>query len=199
MDDATHRRASIGFLKSLMIAAIVAIATLVASEAPAAAAKPRVLASGGGVISACYKAKGSGSGAVRIVRSARQCTKRHGWRSLSWNVRGPEGTVGSSGATGTTGAQGPTGQTETSVLETIKSQSAEIKTLTQQVSTLAGEVTGLEGTLISACSQLAKTTTQINSVSGAVGGLSLNSTLLGLGGSLSIPTLPTALPAYSCP
>jgi hypothetical protein len=170
-----------------------------------------------GNIHACYVAKGKHKGALRVVTSASSCKRRRGERPLSWSLSGPTGAPGqgsagergangAQGPDGSEGFQGPAGQLEKSVVETIQTQSKEINGLTQQVTGLTQEVTSLEGvittvegTLATACTQLSDTTAQVDTLQGALGNLSLNSLLLGLGGGLNIPILPAPLGAFSCP
>lgn len=89
--------------------------------------------------------------------------------------------------------------------------------LTTNVTGLTSNVAGVEGVLQGVtntgltqavkavpqvgalCTQATSLTSQSNQLGTALGGLSLNGILTGLGGLLNIPAVPTALPAFTCP
>jgi len=167
-----------------------------------------------GVVHACYIVKGKKKGTIRVVPRAASCKKRDGQRAIAWSMGGPDGTKGAvgpqgagstpgssgtNGANGVAGVLGPADQIEKSVLETIQTQSTVIDELTQQVTTLETSLVGVEGTLEGACTQLTNVTKQTGLLEGVVGNLSLNGTLLGLGGLLNVPALPTPLGTFACP
>jgi len=147
-----------------------------------------------GKIYACYKAKGKGKGTLRVVRNAKvKCPK--GWKKTSWSAAGPggsQGTTGSPGETGSSGLPGLSGTTGTVVVKELEDKVTELLNRVKQLEALIPTVAAL-------CTQASTLTTQLNSVEEALGGLKLNAVLTTLGGLLEIPTLPGALPAFSCP
>jgi hypothetical protein len=150
-----------------------------------------------GKIHACYKAKGKGKGTLRVVRNAKvRCPKR--WKKTAWYasaVPGPAGAQGQPGATGDTGPQGATGapgRNENLVVNELEDKVTELLTKVKALESLVPAVSAL-------CSQSSTLTNQVNALEDALGGLSLNAVLTTLGGVLDIPTMPGALPAFSCP
>ncbi len=145
-------------------AALVLLAALFAWPGEAGAAQPY---GAGGVVNACYKAKGKERGALRLVKSSRGCKRMRGWRRVSWGAVGPPGASAptESGATGNgqhgpVGPTGPAGQTgpqgepgapglvggvEQSLLDTIQNQADQIAALTAQVNGLTGDLGDVEG------------------------------------------------------
>jgi hypothetical protein len=147
-----------------------------------------------GKIHACYKAKGKGKGTLRVVRSAKvRCPKK--WKKTSWYAAGQPGPRGETGPAGATGAPGDRGLPGTA-------GNVVVEELEDKVSELLTRIEGLEDlipTVQSLCTQAETLTTQVNAVESAVEGLGLNAVLTTLGGVLEIPTLPGALPSFSCP
>lgn len=143
-----------------------------------------------GKIHACYKAKGSGKV---------KCPKR--WKKTAWYAagrpgpqgeQGSQGQIGATGATGATGAQGAAGRNENVVVNELEDKVTELLTKVKELEALVPMVGAL-------CTQASTLTEQANSMEEALGGLKLNAVLTTLGGVLEVPTLPGALPAFSCP
>jgi hypothetical protein len=162
---------------------------VVAGSAPAAS-----LVAKDGKIHACYKAKGKGKGTLRVVRSAKvRCPKK--WKKTSWYAAGqpgPRGEAGPAGANGSPGDRGLPGTAGNIVVEQLEDKVSELLTRIESLEELVPTVQTL-------CAQAKTLTTQVNKVESAVEGLGLNAVLTTLGGVLEIPTLPGALPAFSCP
>ncbi|HEX6457245.1 MAG TPA: collagen-like protein [Solirubrobacterales bacterium] len=159
-----------------------------------------------GRIHACYKAKGRGKGALRLVRNGKvRCPKK--WKKVAWSaggVPGPQGEQGARGETGATGAQGLPGRNENVVVNELEDKVTELLGKVQSLEAILNGVTNVE--LLAAiantkalCTQVSTLTGQLNSVEEALGGLKLNAVLTTLGGLLEIPTLPGPLPSFSCP
>ncbi|HEX2265710.1 MAG TPA: hypothetical protein VHH14_05450, partial [Solirubrobacterales bacterium] len=68
-----------------------------------------------------------------------------------------------------------------------------------ELTTRVEQLEALVPTVQALCAQTTTLTSQVNAVEDALGGLKLNAVLTTLGGALDIPTLPGALPAFSCP
>ncbi|HET8863701.1 MAG TPA: hypothetical protein VFM94_10670 [Solirubrobacterales bacterium] len=192
---------------SLRIDVIVAIAALSAlfllMTGAATAAQPY---GKDGVIHACFKAKGKNKGALRVVPAARGCKRLRGWRPIAWSANGSSGALGQNGSQGAGGGrgeqgeagpegkqglQGLAGQVEESLVETVKTQSAEIKALTDQLTTLEGTVEG-------ACAQLTALTDQTNDIVTGVTSLDLNNALELIGAVIAFPNLPATLETFEC-
>ena len=158
--------------------------------APPTSAKP--LVGKDGKIHACYKWKGKGKGTLRVVRGAKvRCPK--GWKKVSWYVKGSNAAPPPvSGPAGPQGEQGPPGAAGDAVVKQLEGKVSELLTRVEELEALAPTVQTL-------CAQVATVTNQVNAVETALGGLNLNPVLTTLGGVLNIPTLPGALPAFSCP
>jgi len=181
----------------IFLALLCALAALVLAGASVSGAS---LVARDGKIHACYKAKGKGKGTLRVVRNTKvKCPKR--WKKTAWYAagrpgpqgeQGPQGQSGAMGATGATGAQGAPGRNENVVVNELEDKVTELLTRVKQLEALVPVVGAL-------CTQAGTLTGQVNSVEKALGGLKLNAVLTTLGGVLSIPTLPGALPAFSCP
>jgi len=149
-----------------------------------------------GKIYACYKAKGKGKGTLRLVRSGKARCPRQ-WKKVSWyaNVKtfGPGPTPpGPAGPKGDTGPQGEKGTAGNVVVESLEDKVTELLTKVESLEELIPSVQTL-------CTQAETLTAQVNAVESAVEGLGLNAVLTTLGGILEIPTLPGALPSFSCP
>jgi hypothetical protein len=157
--------------------------------APSASAAP---VGKDGKIHACYKWKGKKKGTLRVVRGAKvRCPKK--WKKVSWYVKGPVGPpIGAPGPAGPQGEKGPAGTTDDAVVKQLEGKVSELLTRVEELEALLPTVQTL-------CTQVATLTSQVNAVESALGGLSLNAVLTTLGGVLDIPTLPGALPAFSCP
>jgi len=111
-----------------------------------------------------------------------------------------EGTVaGLGGAVGTVqGSLGGLKGTVTGLEGSLGGVEGGLKALETNVAGVKGTVKTLQDTVAGSCSQLTAVTSQVNKVSTAVGGLSLNSALTLLGGLLNVPVLPKALDPYTC-
>ena len=60
-----------------------------------------------GQLHGCYKSKGKGKGALRVVSAKTKC--KRGERRVAWQQKGDEGPAGAAGAPGAPGAPGPPG------------------------------------------------------------------------------------------
>lgn len=162
-----------------------------------------------GKIHACYKAKGKGKGTLRVVRSAKvKCPKK--WKKTAWyaaGVPGPQGEAGTPGGSGQPGSAGGTGlpgTTGTASVQQLEDKVTELLSKVQSLESVLKGITNAELLMAIAntktlCTQASTLTSQLNKVEDAIGGLSLNSVLTTLGGTLSLPTLPGNLPAFNCP
>lgn len=170
-----------------------------------------------GKVYACYKTKGKAKGNVRLVAKKGKCRK--GERKTSWNVTGPSGASGENGSGGSPGEGGSTGPAGTAGLE------KQISTLSSKVSALEGVLKGitngdltgllakLQGISPTQLQEAVKSVANVNALTGQVGALcsqasaltgqtnALRGVLAGAEvlGSLLFPSLPVALPAFSCP
>jgi hypothetical protein len=204
-----HRR-TIGRLAALALA--VTLCLLVA--APASGAR---LIGKDGKVYACYKTKGKAKGSVRLVAKKAKCHK--GEKKASWSATGPSGTAGENGSGGSPGEGGNTGPAGTAGLE------KQVSALSSKVSALEGvlkgitngdltgllsKLQGISGTQLqeaiksvanvnalttqvsALCSQASSVTGQTNALRGVLAGAEVL-------GSLLFPSLPVALPAFSCP
>ena len=195
----------------LILLALVVSAGFATSSASAAS-----LVAKDGKIHACYKAKGKGKGTLRVVRNGKvRCPKK--WKKVAWAASsqpGPQGQAGPAGAGGAPGDRGLPGTAGNVVVEELEDKVTELLTKVANLETILkginntqlkeaiaalANVEALETVVGSLCSQSSTLTGQLNSVESALGGLSLNAVLTTLGGALNVPTLPGALPAYSCP
>jgi hypothetical protein len=193
--------------------ALTAVMLLFCLESAASAAAP---VGKSGQIHACYRAKGKSKGAMRLVGAKQRC--KRGERKVSWSVAG--GPTGATGASGPTGSQGPSGSTSSSssALESevaaLKVEVGSLKSILSGVTSteLTGALSKLNGItgvqlgetvkalpmVSSLCSQDALLTTQLNTVQGVVGGISLGG-VLPIGLLLNTPSLPAELTSYTCP
>lgn len=194
-----------------MVAALLAMTVGAGSASARPAAKNPL--SKDGVIYACYKVKGKERGALRVVRHPRACRKLRGWHRTAWSAidsfgvsgqhgaaganggGGPPGPQGAPGQSGEPGQQGVAGTVEQSLIETIQTQSLQIDELTEQVTTLTGDVTVLGETVEDVCGQVSDVTEQTDLLAGVIGGISLDTLLAVL---LEVPPLPAALGEYDC-
>lgn len=190
-----------------------ACASLLFASAPAPAAS---IVGKDGKIHACYKAKGKAKGTLRVVRSAKvKCPKR--WKKVSWYANGQTGPQGQSGApgapgeTGTNGGSGLPGTTGTVTVQALEDKVTELLTKVQSLETvlkgidntqlkeaIAGiaKTEALEGAVGSLCTQAKALTTKSGELGTALGGLSTVVDTLTL---MGVPSIPTALPPFSCP
>jgi hypothetical protein len=107
--------------------------------------------SSGEQLEACADARGT----LRLVASGEACLT--GERRASWNVvgpTGPAGAVGPSGATGARGPVGPRGRTgkvalklsgDAQVVVALKLLNKRVKALGEQLSTVNGKLTAVDG------------------------------------------------------
>jgi hypothetical protein len=107
--------------------------------------------SSGEQLEACADARGT----LRLVASGEACVT--GERRVSWNVvgpTGPAGAVGPSGATGARGPAGPRGRTgkvalklsgDAQVVVALKLLNKRVKALGEQLSTVNGKLTAVDG------------------------------------------------------
>lgn len=180
-------RLGLAVLAALVVLGVVGVAS--------AAAVP--LVGKDGKIHACYRVKGKPKGELRVVKGARtHCRK--GERRVAWTVAGATGPQGPSGANGTDGSGGQTGSGGATGQQGAAGASAaalevRVGQLTDKVETLEQALTGVTNSL---CAQTATLTNQLNALTTAVAGISLTTLLAVV---LNVPSLPAALPSYSCP
>lgn len=200
------------------LAAALALCLLVA--APASGAQ---LIGKDGKVYACYKTKGKAKGSVRLVTKKGKCRK--GEKKIAWNATGQTGAAGENGSRGNGGEGGAPGATGTAGLEKqVSTLTSKVNSLEDVLKGITnGDLTGLLAKLqgISAtqlqdaiksvanvnalssqvgalCTQATSLTSRSNALSSALGGLSLGG-LIPIGLELLVPSLPAALPAFSCP
>jgi hypothetical protein len=194
---------------SLMLLALVGLLSVALASTAVAAPAPGA----NGQVSACYRVKGKAKGAMRVVPAGKKCKK--GERKLAWSVTGPPGAQGATGAQGGQGAQGPSGSNGTdgsngTPATGVVALETKVASLTLEVANLEGILDGVTNVGLTEavkavpqvgalCTQATSLTSQSNLLGAAMGGLSLNGILTGLGGLLNIPALPAALPAFTCP
>lgn len=198
-------------LASLAVAAVL-LSALVAGAVAAPPGKD-------GKVHACYRVKGKPKGVLRVVRSPKARCRR-GERKLTWTLAGAPGPAGAPGGAGSgqQGQAGASGSVSSSSLEekvsalTTRVQNLEsvLQGVTNQ--SLTGAIAAVDGLtnselteavnavpiVATLCDQATALTAQTGLLGDAIEGLSLNALLTGLGGVLQIPTLPAALPAFSC-
>jgi hypothetical protein len=175
-----------------------------------------------GTIHGCYVAKGKTRGTLRVLPARKQCKKRRHEKPITWSVQGPQGTPGSTGAAGAQGPQGAQGESGISPAQvsalverinqqdaTIASLTATVNGLTTTVGGLLAKLNGISGAelnstvdglaaLTALCTRAGDQTTFGNDLRSAVSGIALSG-LIPAGLTLTIPGLPTALNAFSCP
>lgn len=162
-----------------------------------------------GKIHACYKAKGRGKGTLRVVRSAKvKCPKK--WKKVSWYASGPagpEGAAGNPGANGETGTNGGSGLPGTTGTVTVKALEDKVTELLTKVQSLETILQGIDNQQLKEaiaavpvvgelCTQATALTSKSGELGTALGGLS---TVLDTLTVLALPSIPTALPPFSCP
>ena len=176
--------------------ALFALLGVAAFSATASAASPIAK---DGKIHACYKAKGKGKGTLRLVRNGKvRCPRK--WKKVAWQasatgpaVPGAPGPAGPQGPQGERGLQGTAGNV---VVEELENKVSELLTKVQSLEAAIANLAGLETIVGSLCTQAETLTSQMNALEDVVGGIQLNTLLAVL---LEIPTLPGALPNFSCP
>jgi hypothetical protein len=200
-------------LPSVWIAAVLLLGLLLLlawSGRPAAAAS---LVAKDGRIHACYKAKGKGKGALRVVRSAKVRCPR-GWKKTAWSASGIPGAGGENGAAGGAGEPGSAGATGGNGANGAAATSAKVESLEAKVTELLSKVQSLESILsgitntqlkeaiakvpvvASLCGEAKALNEQSNGLGSALSGLSAVVDTLTV---LALPTVPAALPAFECP
>jgi hypothetical protein len=169
-----------------------------------------------GKIHACYKAKGKGKGTLRVVRSAKaKCPKK--WKKVSWYASGqpgPQGQAGAPGAPGETGTNGGSGLPGTTGTVTVQALGDKVTELLTKVESLETILKGIDNTQLkeaiagiaktealeaavgSLCTQADALTDKSGELGTALGGLSTVVDTLTL---MGLPSIPTALPPFSCP
>ena len=195
---------------SLLLFALVGLLSVALAGTALAAPAPGA----NGQVSACYRLKGKAKGAMRVVPAGKKCKK--GERKLAWSVTGPPGAAhrrpGRSGSAGRGGCERDQRERRHARRPGTASLALETKiaSLTLQVESLEGILAGVTNSGLTQavkavpqvgalCTQATSLTSQSNQLGTALGGLSLNGILTGLGGLLNIPAVPTALPAFTCP
>jgi hypothetical protein len=189
---------------ALFLLALCAFALVTSSPASAAG-----IVAKDGRIHACYKAKGKGKGTLRVVRNGKvRCPKK--WKKVSWNAAGPagsQGEAGAPGANGESGSNGSAGLPGTTGTLTVKQLEDKVTELLNKVKSLEAILKGINNqqlqeaiAAVPVVQALCGQTKALNEKSGelgtALGGLSTVVDTLTVVG---LPTIPTALPAFSCP
>ncbi len=201
------------------LALAIALCLLVA--APASAAR---LVGKDGKVYACYKTRGKAKGSVRLVTKKAKCRK--GEKKTSWNVTGPRGGAGENGEGGSNGNAGEGGgpganglnglENRVSALSSkVNALESVLKGITNtDLTGLLAKLQGISGTQLQ---EAIKSVANVNALSAQVGALCSQGKALthqtqalgtalgtaevlgGLGLSLLVPNLPTALPDFACP
>jgi hypothetical protein len=138
----------------------------------------------GGQVSSCYVKKGKAKGTMRVVPPGKRCRRNEKPLTLS--------AQGQPGLTGQTGGQGGSGQTSSSLESRVTQLESVLSGITN------GDLLTTSGSVDSLCAEVPTVVGQVNSVRTVLSGLSLTAPLLALG-SLVVPALPAALPAFACP
>lgn len=166
------------------------------------------------------KGKKETRGLLRVVARASACKKRKGEKPLAWSVVGPAGQVGATGREGSggdTGPQGPAGAPgargetgpqgvsgsvaalEKTVDETLAKQAQQISNLAGTVTGLTSDFSALEATVGETCAGLEAVTGQTNLLRETVSGINTALVLVkALVPAINIPALPAALPEFEC-
>jgi hypothetical protein len=188
----------------LFLLALCAFALFASSPASAAG-----IVAKDGKIHACYKVKGKGKGTLRVVRNAKvKCPKK--WKKVAWSAAGSAGSQGEAGAPGSTGeggSNGTAGLPGTTGTVTVKALEDKVTELLNKVQSLEAILKGINNqqlqeaiAAVPVVQALCGQTEALNAKSGelgtALGGLS---TVLDTLTVLALPTIPTALPSFSCP
>jgi hypothetical protein len=200
------------------MALAVALCLLVA--APASAAR---LVGKDGKVYACYKIRGKAKGNVRLVTKKAKCRK--GEKKVSWNAAGQHGSAGENGENGggQNGEAGGPGATGVAGLENrvtaLTSKLTALEGVLKGITNtdLTGLLTKLQGISGTQLQDAVKSVANVNALTTQVSALCTQGKALtkqtqglgsaldaaevigGLGFSLLVPNLPTALPDFSCP
>jgi hypothetical protein len=166
-----------------------------------------------GKIHACYKAKGKGKGTLRVVRNGKvRCPKK--WKKTAWYASqsagpvGPAGPPGETGTPGATGQQGDRGLPGTAGNVSVEELEKQVKELLTKVKSLEAILDGITNAellnaigLAPVVGALCEQTEDLNGQTTALGSTlsSLNTVLGPLLPLFSPVSVPTALPAFSCP
>jgi hypothetical protein len=189
----------------VLLGAALGAALLMALSGPIGTASAAKIVGKDGKIYACYRVGGGkAKGTVRLIRKRMHC--RRGERKVSWSVRGPSGAAGQNGQTGSAGQNGQSGSTGTSNNATLESKVTE---LSDRLKTLEGVLSGVTNVQLqeaigtvsdvnALCGQATALTSQVNAVGSALEGIGLGG-IIPVGLELLVPTLPAALPSFSCP
>jgi hypothetical protein len=190
------------------ILALIGVTGLILWSSPPASAAP--LVGRDGKIHACYKFKGKAKGTLRVVHSAKvRCPRQ--WKKVAWSATVPAGAPGAQGAPGPSGEPGAKGEiglpgtAANVVVEDLEKQVNELLTKVQSLeSVLAGvnneqltKAIGAVPVVETLCTQTKKLNEQSTALGTSMGALNtvLEPLLLGF----SPVTVPTALPAFTCP
>jgi hypothetical protein len=189
------------FRAKIACVSLLAFALLAAGAAPASA---HLLLAKDGRIHACYKAKGKGKGTIRVVRNNKvRCPRK--WRKVSWVATSLQGVPGPQGAQGPQGDRGQPGLAGVVSVEELESKVGELLT---RVESLEGILKGITNaslkeaigaipvveSLCGEAEELNEQTTALGNTLGSLGSV-LEVALL----AFKAPTVPTALPSFSCP
>lgn len=186
---------------------ILALLGLLAFSSTASAASPIAK---DGKIYACYKVKGKAKGSLRLAGSSKaRCPRK--WKKVSWyaNVKSfgpvPFGPTGPEGKAGPQGKQGEPGTAGNVVVEQLEDKVSELLTRVESLEGILKGVTNAE--LLNAigavpvvgalCEQAEDLTSQTTALGSTLS--SLNTVLSPLLLGFSPVSVPTALPAFSCP
>ena len=185
---------------------LLVLSGLLLSSASASAASP---VAKDGKIHACYKAKGKGKGALRLVRNGKvKCPRK--WKKVAWyaaassspTVQAPQGAQGVPGPEGKQGVPGVEGNI---VVKELEDKVTELLTKVASLETILSGITNAEllgaieavpavGALCEQAEDLTSQTTALGSTLGSLNTV-LNTLLIGF----SPVSVPTALPPFSCP
>jgi hypothetical protein len=198
--------------RTARFAALILLAAVAAMTCPGWPASAASLAGKDGMIHACFKAKGKGKGALRVVRGAKAKCPR-GWKKTAWSARGPAasggegeagspggngggGTPGTTGANGTTGAKGSVASLETQVTELL----TKVKSLESILSGINNAqlkaAIGAVPVVQTLCAQAGQLNAQSSKLGESV--QALNGVLGPLVLAFVPVSVPTALPAFAC-
>ena len=189
-----------------MLLTLLILSGLLLFSAPASAASP---VAKDGKIHACYKAKGKGKGALRLVRNGKvRCPKK--WKKVAWYAAGGSSTMvqgpqGQQGVPGPEGKQGVPGVEGNIVVKELEDKVTELLTKVASLETILSGITNAEllgaieavpavGALCEQAEDLTSQTTALGSTLGSLNTV-LNTLLIGF----SPVSVPTALPPFSCP
>jgi hypothetical protein len=188
------------FLSLLVLLSVLAFAATASAASPVAK---------DGKIHACYKAKGKGKGALRLVRNGKvRCPRK--WKKVAWyaaapsstTVQGPQGPQGDPGPEGKQGVPGVEGNI---VVKELEDKVTELLTKVKSLEAILEGVTNAEllnaiglapvvGALCEQTEDLNGQTTALGTTFGSLNTV-LNTLLIGF----SPVSVPAALPSFSCP